>query len=615
MGRANLSFQKAKAAVRSVARPLTGPVGSRGSWLFTYGALALFFGFYAYANYIRFYIAEPFTYGLGMLFQLSLGDIVHKFFEFHYYPPLYAAFCDLATYFGGYEYLRVLFINSLLLPPTALYVTLLFREMSDDSPLAPLAGGLVLLSASYVYYVIPICIEMLLTLTVPAYLYHLAASRRFLNRYHSGMAGFWASLGMLTKWTFPIYVFAATLLATLVLLYDFDARRFRLPKKQQWLNIALALGVLGLLCGWWYAMLPLEWFFKTARNAPSFIEYSIILNLQFYLVSCLGRFHPELVYLLAFFFVFFWLFRRPWWCAAVVVCGMLIPTLLLGASIHIEDRYLFPLIPVFSFVTIYLPSQARNKYVGLALAGLLMFFATNSHFEVAKDSFTPTREKKAALAARRPPPDAVQALLNGEFRESLRDLPGAITRRLEVTDGNFEYPSFAGQSEAILRTLLQKIGPVVDDKLIRVAVHPLWYNPHLRGEFYKYHLARRRLADKISVDFFIPEAYNRFHRGLVAGIYDVVLLDCGEDNDCMNTRRGEMERVVSESLTQPYITIHDGSSYGSFDLDRIADGLRYLYGHYDEAAVMNFHDDTCSRIYLNRRLTSRRDAAAPPSPE
>jgi hypothetical protein len=143
-------------------------------------------------------------------------------------------------------------------------------------------------------------------------------------------------------------------------------------------------------------------------------------------------------------------------------------------------------------------------------------------------------------------------------------------------------------------------------------LHPLWYNRHLRGEFYKYHLTRRRLTDKVNVDFFIPEAYNLFHRGLITWLYDVIYLDCGPNNDCLETRSDETMRVVSESLTQPYVTLHDGSSYGSFDRERIEAGLEYLRTHYYEASAIAFGDGTYSRIYINRHAVPPAGRGGPP---
>ena len=554
-------IDKLKIRFPRVDRLLTYPAGARPSAIYFYGALATFGLFYLYTNYLRFCIAEPFTYGLGMLFKLSIGDLIAKFFVFNYYPPLYPTFCDVATYLVGYDYLRVLAVNNLLLLPTALYVYLLFRKMSD-SALAPFAAGLFLIYACYMYLVIPICIENLLMLTVAGYTYHIVASQRFLNAGHSLATGLWAAAGMLTKWTFPVYVLTATLIVAATLFYDFERRRFRAPKRRQWLDIGLALVVVAALAGWWYVMLlGVKYFFLTVHNSPSFLEYSAPLNLWYYFHEDLYRFHPEFVILALFFLVFFWMFRRPWLVAGVLLCVAL-PMFVLGLMIHIEDRYLFPLLPAYAFAAMFLAANFRVRAIGLVAAACAAYLALGAHFVIAGMAF------------------------------------------IEV--------SYAGQSDAILQETMYKLGPLPEQRLFHLGLHPLWYNQHLRGEFYNYHLTRRRLTDKFRVEFYIPEAYNLFHRRLVTGLYDVVYLDCGRDNDCLNTRSDETMRTISESIAQPYVPLHDAPSYGSFDRERIEAGLDYLRKHYYEASSIVFGDGTYTRILVNRRTLPPAAGAGPP---
>lgn len=531
---------------------------------FIYGMLLVGLLFYFVDLFLSLAGPAFFTHGvsyLGSCTDTSPAIFFERMWSHTYYPPLYFGFTDLACLLVGDDYMRVIAVNALLVPLGAIYLTALARRMRMGT-FAFLPGLLLLLFPGTGVAARMLAIEMPLMLFGPALAYHLWASDGFQDRKHALAAGAWLGLGMLTKWAFPAYLsgFALFILAT-----RFVQWRKRIPAtpgRTQWINLGLCLLVTLAISGWWYVLrLDVNTFLASAANDPNYLEFSYTRSLWNY-ARTLGwaTAQPLIPPVLIVMAVGLLLSVRPASIILAVLLGLLLPLAIFAIPVHGELRYTFPLLPAAAMVLSMVAAQARWPAAGIIVAAALVGLTAHSHF-----GFFEIDRNRLQMGIRAE---------SGLFVNYIADLAGEPERPLEAT------------------------------------VHPIWRNEHLKCEYLQYEVRRRDASGRIHVTCSRGKEYARYSRRLRSGYYDFILLDCGPEGDCRNTRREALDVIVRTLERYGNVNQMSGEPSVRFTRDNVLEDLSYMQDHYHEMLFLPFSDGTGTRIWMaNDPARERRGTA------
>ena len=327
---------------------------------------------YLYARYAN-------NYFHATALDYVLWDFRSEFFAAalnNYYPPIYFWFRSLLMHALNLTYAGMTAASVVFVLSGAWYIhrtgAMLFNKAHGITAAVAylLFPGTAMLLSSTVR-------EAPLALFVPGTIYYLFRSHGFRYARYAVAAGVMAGLGLLTKWTFPVYVIglAPLLIAEMV---SGGLEQTQRPAGRI-KPVSCAKGCLlfalstFLVAGWWYVgVLNLQTLVVTAKNDPSIPIYS----------------YPDMLTHIARMFGAD-LLRWVWLAVAGagLLVGMIInqkrspaltfalcaaaALLILAFPIHAEERYYFPALPWIALLA-GLPVAAIKSRKAQAIAATLI---------------------------------------------------------------------------------------------------------------------------------------------------------------------------------------------------------------------------------------------------
>ena len=482
-------------------------------------------------------------------------DLLRGLWAQGYYPPLYKVFLFAAHRLAGNHPALLVVANSLFAPLGAIYLTRLSLGLGMGL-FSFLPGLALLVFPGTVWFSTAFEIDAPLQLLVPAFAYHVLASDRFERRSHVLFAAAFAALGLLTKWTFPIYVAVYLALATAPRPWVGirGGTTWRLSRRQG-MNLALGAAIAAFAAGVWYVG-AIRWshFFATTLNDPNSATYSVANNAASLwrnmesLAS--GRFSAALAVLVAAGFL---VGRRRAMMATLLLLGIAAPLFVLALPTHYEPRYLIPTLPALALA------------LGLAAAGIAR------------------RGIGAAMAA------GIVAVLLLAYFPSPAENPYA------------KRP--AGELIGKYLLTLQAKAPTP----LRAWSHPIWANLHIAATG-PYLVSRwRDHQARVPIDYtgsyYLD--YPAFHERLTEGGVDVLVLDCGPSGDCGGWRR---ELVLEEAAMASRFGYVDGATgvrMPPFSATLVFDDWPAIRRGFVEAGELPLEDDSHTRFFVRRDLVGR----------
>lgn len=532
---------------------------SEASPLFIWSLLAV--GWIFYLTELFFYHLGPFgqfSNGIAFLNDLSKATpelILDTVWRMTFYPPLYHLFIAVAGIFLTFDHNKILFINALLILPATVYLTATAKLMGLGR-WSFLPTLLLLLFPGTLEATSCLSIEALLMLIITAFAYHLLKSGRFHLRGPLLLAGFWAGLGLLTKWTFPGYVLGLILIILATVFYDFNNRIRLSISKVQIKNIGLGLGLALLISGWWY-IFKLDWttLVSVSGNDPNLLEPSILKNIQSYFFGLGeltgGTMEAALGAVLLICLIFS---RKPLHLLVTASAWLAVAIAAISLSTHLETRYLYPLLPfcalMISLAVANLRFQALQVILALSLIGLTAY----THFTFLDQELKP------------------------------------------IGFNNYEQPGIHPETDLVVRFLISRNRGLP----ATVCVHPFWSNYHLKPSYLRYsahtHKAIKQLRFRNSFYF----NYGLFNRDLTRQAINIVILDCGAEGDC---------RSVNPNMVNGYLQKAARFDYGdqegfnpTFSQETVDRDLDLIAAEFSEIAYLPFDDGTYTRILYSKRF-------------
>ena len=574
----------------------------RGGRVPTYGLVACALAVFAVDLFLYYRTFDYLAYGVSYidnLIGLDAGGIARQLAGLTYYPPLYYAWIAAGYGLFGANFTAMAGMNLVFIAIGAVYLTALARRL-EMGTLAFLPAVVMLLLPGTALAARQLTIEAPLVALVPAALYHVFASRGLTVRRHAALAGIVLGLAMLTKWTAPAYLAAG------LVWFGIDGAR-RGPEKHaasadRVRNAAIGGAVALAVCGWWYAF-RMDWstFFASAANDPNYVHGGygrMLADYGLHLGRLLGCWQATTGEWAEYFAA---VLEDPlrtqqgiaaaigahagmlperigpgWglWLAGLSALALLVsqrrrktlaawaalvacPILILALPVHGEERYLYPLMPLAALALAYPAAFARRPAVRAALAAAIVAAVIIGHFRFLEaESVRPRHRREAAVGVR--------------------------------TETDLIVRYIAAQT---LRT---------DKPETSVAVHPIWHNVHSTCDFLVYQADRRDLTGTVDVGCLSPFDYMTFRERLRAGVYDVVVTDCGPANDCLATDPEWVQAIVSAMAAAGYISQMKGTRSEPFSVGDMAEDAAYMAAHYRTALYLPLADGTFTRILVRR---------------
>lgn len=321
-----------------------------------YIGLLLFAGAYGLAPYVYASYGNNYFFNTVITYYHPglLQELAHVATD-SYYPPLYFWLESLIVHAFDLTIVGATMIMVPLVLLTALYLFHL-GKLLFGRPAGLLAALVFLLLPGTAMATSSTVRDAPLALFAVATIYHLLRSDGLRRPLQGLIAGIFFGAGMLTKWTFPVYlaglaplILAEMIRPGLIGLVRLD-RDFAPADKSFWKGLLVFVLTAVLVCGWWYFFyLDLETLQKTSHNDPSFP------------VRNGYAFGPMFAYCLKLFCAtqlrWLWLvpavigllvslagknFRYP---ALSLFLAVGIGIIFLAVPHHTEERYYYPLLP------------------------------------------------------------------------------------------------------------------------------------------------------------------------------------------------------------------------------------------------------------------------------
>jgi len=536
---------------------------------------------YFYWQIVHYFLNTTF-YGQGITYLMNFFDIdlvmyLKRFvLNFSYYPPVYYAFFLACFPFFHFHFVGYVMANALFIAAGGMYLYLLLREKFGRVP--AYCGLLVFLFVpGMTIFSKALIIEAPLLLFVPAFLFHFNRVTQFKSRGHSIALGVFAGLGMLTKWTFAAYVGPIALYYLLGVFFDIRGGGSRQVSSLQRRNMILAFVTMAVLAGPWYLFVfDYETFRQTAANDPRFARYDYWQNLVYnwsLVKIILGRIIPQvfgIVFLVLFVFAFF---RAELLVSFALMLA--VPMLVFSIPVHLEDRYLLPLVPFVAYMTAAMLGRTRFSILKYAAIAALIVPLGLDH---ARAYY---------------PPD------NSDFRD---DDP--VIHRFGTL--------FWGQSktEEIISYLDDYVGDRRLPRKYQIATHPLFVNYHTNFVYLTYFIRTNPRYDPLfRIAHFTKFRYSDFSREL--GDFDFLLYDVNLADAFIQNRSESLKALLSALQSREYVDQNTGQRFDGFSLEMVTNDLAKIEGVYKELKTIDISGAYKVRILVNRRMDSQFEATPP----
>jgi len=196
-----------------------------------------------------------------------------------YYPPLYEIALGLVHAALGFALGNAIVLNAILCLLGALAIYLLVNKLADS--FAASIAVMLFLGHGMIFALARIPVrEMAITITT-AWLLVLLTNRKLLwHPVYALLLALVYALGMLVKWTFPLYTFMPASVVLCALLVDGWRNASRGKWRAPVLLLLIVLVIAGLMAPWYLGVLDIPYLVASAANDPT--PGSALYRLLFY---------------------------------------------------------------------------------------------------------------------------------------------------------------------------------------------------------------------------------------------------------------------------------------------------------------------------------------------
>lgn len=527
------------------------------------------------------FFGQGITYLINFL-EMSLSDYVYFYLiNFSYYPPFYYAWLMIPRLIFEYSYMHYVLISSSLVLAGSVYTGLLLRRFIGTNA-AYLGVTIFLLAPGTTIFSKALIIEAPLMFFIPAIFYHLAASEGFSRRGHCLALGLLTGLGLLTKWTIIVYSGFGFLFAAIAAIADLRKGQMKSLQVWQAVNMLLVVLLLLIIAGPWYLLVfDYQTFQASAANDPLYLEYNYLQQVEYCLnlmTISMGKVWGPVALVIGLTALLF--SYRRWSILAGYLGLVLAPFLVFAIPVHLEDRYLYPLIPAVALLLPLALYTIRSKWIRLpavtVLAAVLLYNHAVVYYPIEKDMY--------------------------------RDDDPVIHRWGKL---------FWGQART--QDILEKINHYsAEAKLNRkmvIAPHPLWTSYHCNFVYMVYFLKTDpELAGRFEINRHTKFGYSDYSRGLED--FDFLIFDEGIRRSYLEPETDQTKQYFEALASRGYIDQNTGAQMEKYATTDVLRDFVRIYENFREIKSFSFEGAYNVKVFVNRKLDDQlknlgKDAAAP----
>ena len=307
---------------------------------------------------LHFYIGA--TEGVNNLFE-GISNITEELAGCTYYPPLHFLLIMFYHLIFGPEKFVPMAVNTTCLIIALFSVYMLCKKISG--PQSGLLAAFVTITCPAVFIMARTDLtEYVLFSLVALTLYLFTYTQNFHDRKYSILLGVALGLGMLTRWTYPVYILGA--------FFVFVILTFRKGlEKKQLKNLILSASIAIIISAFWYlGYLDIKFLLNCISNEASGFPLSKVI-IFFAQALKLYVSLPYLVILIIGAPVIAINFKRAGSIFFILWLSIIVPYVIFSSIPHIEFRYFLPVIPAVSCLISLGISKVSYK---LARNGLML---------------------------------------------------------------------------------------------------------------------------------------------------------------------------------------------------------------------------------------------------
>ena len=477
-----------------------------------------------------------------------------------YYPPVYYAWLIGVAFLFGLDYEPFYFSSAVLALAGSVYLYLLLRKTAGRS-YACFGLFLFLLLPGTTVFTKRMFIEAPFALILPAVFYHLHATALFTSRKHAVFLGLWTGLGMLTKWSFPLYCLGIYLYFVAVACFDFKTRAWKKIQPRQLLNFSIFLTLACIMTGSWYLFqFNYQNFLATGGNDPIYPEFILARQIghNLSLVRIMTGAVWGWVALAVTFLLLLGSTRRSALVGAFAAL-FAFPIFMLSLPAHLEDRYFYPLTVSLGLFIPLVVAVAKHKAVRVVAAVVLCLALGYNHLIVYAHPDRNEHKRYDSVAWGRVHTQEILAYLQ----------------------------------ETALRLSI--------DRPIVVAKHPMWNNDHIADSitYYFGYIDDRFRNRFIIYSNSVFEYKTRFSS--VLQTFDFILLD----EDWMRDHQKLSPQLIQQQMPwafRPYIEQMSGRVAPVLKPEDLFTDFARIERDFVKLTTMDYGEYNKTAIYMNRAL-------------
>jgi len=309
---------------------------------------------------LDFYIGA--TEGVSNLFE-GISNITEKLAGCTYYPPLHFLLIMFYHLIFGPEKFVPMAVNATCLIIALFSIYMLCKKISG--PKSGLLAVFITITCPAIFIMARTDLtEYVLFSLVALTLYLFIYTQNFYNRKYSVLLGVVLGLGMLTKWTYPVYISGAFFVFVILMF------RKGLEKKQL-KNLILSASIAIIISAFWYlGRLDIKFFFSTISGEASQISLSERIG---YFANALKLYIslPYTIVFVAAILAFIINIKRDVSIFFVLILVFIVPYGFFSSVPHVEYRYLLPVIPSISCLASLGVSKILHNFVRIVLISVI----------------------------------------------------------------------------------------------------------------------------------------------------------------------------------------------------------------------------------------------------
>jgi len=475
-----------------------------------------------------------------------------------YYPPFWDYFWHLFILLFGPLYTYSSVANALFVVLGAVLVYLLLRRERVGPDFAAAGFAMTLLAPAALSAAVRMRVESMMWFLLVGFIYFLARSRTFTRLKDSALSAVCASLGLLGKWSFAGYIALPALVESLT-----PSKR---PARKLWGLAAFGLTAL-ILCGPWYlGVMEPDRILPSATNDPSLPVYSFLgmvkLNLSVLAADLWGRLLSGLSLTLVILALVFSRSKTLWLLTSSAVGAVVF----FSIPSHTEERYLWPLVPVFAAATALAAGRLHERFKRVHIAPTLLLCLALLNAGIS------------------------WALVCREHGYRYQDI---LLRTMSLPDG----------THARFHEFFKRAVELAGKEHPHIGIFP-----PLEFEFidWGYSEYLRRISSELApyrVSTFDFTVYWMYQEDLRAMKFDAIVMDCSIEGDCDRTFEVYLE-TERDRLRRPYYQVGmKEDEVKIFDPESFIEDFELIKKRYKPAALCECYPEYVFVMWVRKNLS------------